>query len=85
MRHTYVMPIVLIVLLALAGCSRSSPATVESRPRTPASYLEKTAVAGHKESAVDTALDWAEKHAEISEKLIQALRANHQRKAGCFL
>ena len=78
MRHTYATPIVLIVLLALAGCGGSSPATVQSAPRTPAPYLETTAVAGHKESVVDTALDWAEKHAEVSEKLIQAHKDNHQ-------
>jgi len=87
MRHTYATPIVLIVLLALAGCTylesrRPSPATVQSTPPAPAPYLESTAVAGHEEaqseSAVDTALDWAEKHAEISEKLIQAQKDNHQ-------
>ena len=83
MRHTYAMPIVLIVLLALAGCTHYDsgvrrPPRVRSTPSTSASYLERTAVAGHKESVVDTALDWAEKHAEISEKLIQAQKDNHQ-------
>jgi len=76
MRHTYATPIVLIVLLALAGCGGSSPATVQSARRTPAPYLETTAVAGHKESVVDTALDWAERHAQLSEQLIQAHKEN---------
>ena len=88
MRHTYATPLILLVLLALAGCTylgslRPSPATTQSTPPTPtAPYLEKTIVLRHEEtqdeSAVDTALDWAERHAVISEKLIQAQKDNHQ-------
>ena len=90
MRISFKAVIVLAVSAAICGCSnyelvRRTPPVVPTKTasRSEAPYLEKTAVAGPEQaqaqSAVDASLEWAKKHAQVSEQLVEAQKENRQR------
>ena len=86
---TRVMPIVVLVALALAGCWQTPQEPLAPSSQAPAAaargdadYLSSTAMADEAiqetESAVESALAWSEKYSQAVEKLLNAQQDNRK-------